>query len=599
MFSGPLGICRLARERGLSARWDAAPGLGLILVAGPDCADFLQARLTSDVKALAPGQGQLSAKLTGRGELVGYFSLHRLPDMGQPFPSYFLLASRDELARLLEDLVSTRITEDVLLEDVSTQFDAVVVQGPESATYVDRVLEIQASDDLPEYSVRVPERRSSSQASHDLPADILVLSRSFTGDPGRMLLWGAGTSVGGFLERLLSVAKEEGLAVLGVGIADRTAWRWLTVEAGWPVLGRDFEPAKVVLPKTGLEQQVASATKGCYPGQEVVARIRTYGSVPTAMRGLVFGDPDEASLPDLPEPGHDLRMGGHKIGSWGTGAWSVTRDRQIALVFLDRDHRAPGTLLKVKTGAGTLEAEVIMLPFFRAADQGEKARHLHDRAIHLFSGGDDDGAVTHLEEALRLDPGLLDAYEALGVILGRTERYHQAIEIFRRLEEVAPGEPMVHTNLSLYYMKIGDKEEAERQKTQATLKRFSDAGDPLQARAMEEASKAAMAEEARRKIAMFTEVLEIDREDPLALMGIGKAWADLQQYDRADDYLGRARRAQKDNSSLFAAHGKVLEALGRPADAAEVYRQGVAVASRRGDLMPLKDMEHRLLLLQG
>jgi len=597
MLSGPLGICRLARERGLATRWDDAPALGLILAAGPDSADFLHARLTSDVKALAPGQGQLSAKLTGRGELVGYFSLHRLPDLGQPFPSFFLLVSRDDLAGLLEDLVSTRITEDVLLEDVSTQFDAIVVQGPGSAAYVDRVLETEASGDLPEYSVRVPAHGLSSQSSHEVPADLLVLSRSFTGDPGRMLLWGAGSSVGDFPDRLLDAAREEGLAVLGVSIADRTSWRWLTVEAGWPVLGRDIEPAKVVLPKTGLEQQVASATKGCYPGQEVVARIRTYGSVPTAMRGLVFSDPDEASLPDLPEPGHDLRMGGSKIGSWGTGALSVTLGRQVALVFLDRDHRTPGTLLKVETGAGTAEAEVVMVPFFRAADQGEKARHLHDRAIRQFSAGDDDGAITHLEEALRLDPGLQDAYEALGVILGRTERYHQAIEIFRRLEEVAPNEPMVHTNLSLYYMKIGDKEEAERQKAQATLKRFSDAGDPLQARAMEEASEAAVRDEARRKIAMFTEVLELDREDPLALMG--KAWADLQQYDRAESFLGRARQAQKDNSALFAAHGKVLEALGRPSDAAEVYRQGVAVASRRGDLMPLKDMEHRLLLLKG
>ncbi len=599
MFSGPLEICRLARERGLAVRWDAAPGLGLILAAGPDCADFLHARLTSDVKALAPGQGQLSAKLTGRGELVGYFSLHRLPDLGQPFPSYFLLAARDDLAGLLEDLESTRITEDVLLEDVSTQFDAFVLQGPGSAAYVDRVLEIQTSDDLPEFSVRAPAPRSSSQSSQEVPADILVLSRSFTGDPGRLLLWGAGSSGSCFLERLLSVAKEEGLAVLGASMADRTAWRWLTVEAGWPVLGRDIAPARVVLPKTGLEQQVASTTKGCYPGQEVVARIRTYGSVPTAMRGLVFSDPDEASLPDLPEPGQDLRMAGKKIGSWGTGAWSVTRDRQIALVFLDRDHRTLGTLLEVETGAGIREAEVVMLPFFRAADQGEKARHLHNRAIHLFSDGDDDGAVTHLEEALRLDPGLQDAYEALGVILGRTERYHQAIEIFRRLEEVAPYEPMVHTNLSLYYMKIGDKEEAERQKAKATLKRFADAGDPLQARAMQKASEAAARDEAHRKIAMFTEVLEIDREDPLALMGMGNAWADLQQYERADDFLGRARGAQKDNSALFAAHGKVLEALGRPSEAAEVYRQGVAVASRRGDLMPLKDMEHRLLLLQG
>ena len=148
-------------------------------------------------------------------------------------------------------------------------------------------------------------------------------------------------------------------------------------------------------------------------------------------------------------------------------------------------------------------------------------------------------------------------------------------------------------------MKIGDKEEAERQKAQATLKRFADATDPLQAKAMEEASAVALRDDAHRRIAMFTEVLELDREDPLALMGMGKALADLQEYDRADEFLGRARHAQKDNSALYATHGKVLEALGRPADAAEVYRQGVAVASRRGDLMPLKDMEHRLLLLQG
>ena len=149
MTPGPRGICCLARECGLVAPWDAAPDLGLILAAGPDCADFLHARLTSDVNALAPGQGQLSAKLTGRGELVGYFSLHRMPDLGQPFPSFLLLASRGDLDGLLEDLVSTRITEDVLLEDVSTQFNAFVVQGPGSAAYVDRVMGIESSDDQP------------------------------------------------------------------------------------------------------------------------------------------------------------------------------------------------------------------------------------------------------------------------------------------------------------------------------------------------------------------------------------------------------------------------------------------------------------------
>ena len=51
----------------------------------------------------------------------------------------------------------------------------------------------------------------------------------------------------------------------------------------------------------------------------------------------------------------------------------------------------------------------------------------------------------------------------IGVMLGKTGRFHEAIDFFRRLEEVAPDEPMVNTNLSVFYMKIGDKQTAEDQ----------------------------------------------------------------------------------------------------------------------------------------
>ena len=77
-----------------------------------------------------------------------------------------------------------------------------------------------------------------------------------------------------------------------------------------------------------------------------------------------------------------------------------------------------------------------------------------------------------LADALRLEPTFADAYELIGVILGRAGRYHEAIDFFRRLEEVAPEEPMVHTNLSLYYMKIGDRTQAEEEAAKATTKQF-------------------------------------------------------------------------------------------------------------------------------
>jgi uncharacterized protein HemY len=156
---------------------------------------------------------------------------------------------------------------------------------------------------------------------------------------------------------------------------------------------------------------------------------------------------------------------------------------------------------------------------------------------------------------------------------------------------------MVHTNLSLFYMKIGDKDEAEKQKAQATLKRFASAADPAEARAMQNAAETAGREDAGRRIGMFTEVLAIDPEDPLALMGMGKALSDLADHGQADSYLERALAAQPDNSALYAARGKTLEALGKPNLARDIYRRGIAVASRKGDLMPLKDMAHRLLML--
>jgi len=96
---------------------------------------------------------------------------------------------------------------------------------------------------------------------------------------------------------------------------------------------------------------------------------------------------------------------------------------------------------------------------------------------------------------------------------------------------------------------------------------------------------------------MFGEVLQIDPDDPLALMGLGNALVVLERLDEAEPHLARACAVQKDNSAVYAAHGKLLERLGRIAEARAVFAAGIEVASRKGDLMPLREMEHRLLVL--
>ena len=98
---------------------------------------------------------------------------------------------------------------------------------------------------------------------------------------------------------------------------------------------------------------------------------------------------------------------------------------------------------------------------------------------------------------------------------------------------------------------------------------------------------------------MFSQVLDFDPVDPIALFGMGTALSTLQQWSEAVDFFARGADVDKNNSALYLGWGKALEALERSNDALEVYRRGMDVASRRGDLMPLKEMEHRVLLLQA
>jgi folate-binding protein YgfZ len=569
-------IAERARKTGVAVSWTAAPRLGAILATGPEVASFLQAQLTSNVQEVVPGQGQLSARLDRRGNLVSWFHLLCLPDRGQPFPSFLMVLPAGQVPLLMADLSDCIFRENVLLEDFSAEFEGVVVQGPAAAGLVDRAF------------------------AGTWPPGLMSMPFSLTGDPGFLCLL-PGRAVGGFgLARLLEQAADEGLAVLGDDPPSHLAWQWLRVEAGWPLMGTDLLPRSRVLPQTGLEQFTVSTSKGCYRGQEVVARIRTYGSVPQAMRGVVFSGLDLAALGRLPDPGSPLNdSAGRTLGTWASSGWSTALSAPVALAFLDRDSRTPGQELEIILPDGLLAAaQVQLLPLHNALDGVEQARRLHHQAVQAFGQGQDEQAITLLEEALRLDPTAADAYEALGVILGRAERYPEAIDIFRRLEEVAPDEPMVHTNLSLFYMKIGDREEAERQKALGTMKRFGNL-DPDRARQQEDAERESRRQEANRKLDMFAEVLTIDPNDPLALMGMGNALADLDRLEEANTCLIRALAVQRNNSPLYLSRGKVLQRLNRAQEAAAVFRQGINVASLRGDLVPLREMENRLALLQG
>lgn len=568
---------RAAREVGVATQvTDATTGwaaLVPVVARGRDAAAFLHSQITNDVEGLAPGQGNWSAGVTRTGHLVAAFSVHRLPDPTDDAQAFLLLLPREDRDRLVENLDGFIFADDVTLEHIDRS--VALVWGPAAeavATALDAPLEPGA--------LRVADEG-------------WLIARGLTGDAGLIAI---GTAA--LVDRTLAAAAEAGLTDPGPEAASALVDA-LRIEAGWIRRAVDI-PKKRLLPETGLEQQAVSYTKGCYLGQEVIARVRTYGSVPRALRALIL---DGRDLEGLPPIGDKLTLDdGTRVGDAASRAYSPVLDGPVMLAFVGRKHRTPGQQLTLRTPGGLRTARVALLPLHQAADRDTRVQQLYDRAIRTFAEGSPDNALGSLEQALRLDPGFADGYEAIGVILGRSGRYHEAIDFFKRLEEVVPGEPLVNTNLSLYYMKLGDKTTAETEAAKAANKSMARGADDeagTSAAEIAQAQDEARREDAARKEGMFRQVLDFDPEDPVAWFGLGKSLSTLERWDEAAHALARACEVDAKNAAAFLAHGKALEHVGRDTEALEVYRTGMEVASQRGDLMPLKEMESRVLLLGG
>jgi folate-binding protein YgfZ len=133
----------------------------------------------------------------------------------------------------------------------------------------------------------------------------------------------------------------------------------LRIEAGLPRYGIDMDDTNVVT-ETNLDDAV-SYTKGCYIGQEIIARIKYRGHVAKKLAGLTFNGTVA------------IRAGttinstdGKEIGRITSVTDSPKLNRTIALAYLKYDYIAPGTSVKVIVDGRELSGEVVQLPFVRS-----------------------------------------------------------------------------------------------------------------------------------------------------------------------------------------------------------------------------------------
>jgi folate-binding protein YgfZ len=555
---------RLIRQSGGWARLD---DWQVLQVSGPDAASYLQTQLTSDVQALKPGQVQRSALTDRKGHLQAEFWLYRTADQ------VVILIESCQAERLYAHLEGFHFVEDLSL-NADKDLSLFLLAGPASRLWLARW----------QFELKAPlaQVQSLSQGGW-------LFQAALTGDLGYVLALPAGPAEN-LHNRLLEASAEQKLIHIMPEL-----WNSLTLEAGIPRFGSELN-TNTLLPETGLEHVAVSYDKGCYLGQEVIARIKTYGVIPRALIGLVLGDLAEG-LP-LPAPGTEIHLKGKKAGFITRTGFSPGLQKNVAMLYLSKQWRIPGQEIAWESEGVSYQGVVTPLPFVPLPSASDWARNKLEMALEIFAGTQESLALPLLEEALLLDPSLIDAYESYGVILSRLGRHSEAISVMEQLLQVAPEAPMAHTNLSRFHMLLGDRDKAEMHMAEATRINMANqikSQSVLQAQAQAQAQQAAARAE---MMAMFREVLETeDPDDLVANYGLGKSLVDQGTYAEALPYLVKATQIEPLYSVAWLQLGKTYEGLSRWDEARATYQQGAVAASQKGDLMPLKEMEQRLAAL--
>ncbi len=319
---------------------------GLLEVSGEDRVRWLDGMISGDVEALeraGSGAGCYATLLTNRGAIIADLHVGRVDDV------FFLESMRSAMPRIREALERLLIADEVELRDRSDAFSVLGLEGPNATSLLGRV----ASGGFHE-----PDRESWMRIEIE-EREVLVAAFGFSGESAYQLRMKPDD------RSAIESALESAGAGLDMVRGDPESLEVLRVEAGIPLLGAELD--EDVLPAEARLENAIATDKGCYVGQEIVARLRARGQVRHLLVGLRFDSPEP------PRVGSKLSVDGRIIGE----LTSVVRSPglgAIALGFVRREHAEPDTLVHVEAAdgqeRGTGTGRVVELPFVETPGRG-------------------------------------------------------------------------------------------------------------------------------------------------------------------------------------------------------------------------------------
>jgi len=312
-------------------------GRGRIALRGADRKTFLHALLTNDITGLGPGSGCYAALLTPQGRMVADMHVFELGD------ATLIDCAREVKDTLLQKLDAFIFTEDVQLGDLSDAWGCVGVYGPEAARVAAAALAADAAA-----GGAIAALGLHGNIRLDALGDVAVVARADGfGQPGYLVFASMG-----LMPQIGNAALQAGAELIDTETAEI-----LRIEAGEPAFLVDMT-TETIPPEAGLDTTAISFTKGCYPGQEVIVRIRDRGHGRVAQRLVAM----RVSGSVVPAAG-DRALGAAKdVGHVTSAALSPARGGPLALGYVKRDLAETGKTVAIVHGDSSLDALVLTLP---------------------------------------------------------------------------------------------------------------------------------------------------------------------------------------------------------------------------------------------
>jgi len=296
---------RLRESAGLIDRSDR----GKLLLTGAEAAEYLQGQVTNDVESLAPGEGCYATLLTHKGKVIADMRILRADN-----ESLLLDTEPHALPALRRNVDMYSIGRDVQLRDETAARAILSLVGPAARTPLDA--------EPPEREHAWVEGEHGLYVTTDLGVDVICAA-----------------------EDAEAVKTALGIEPVGLDAAE-----CVRIESGRPRHGLDFD-ADTIPQEAGLNERAVSFTKGCYVGQETVARLHYKGKPNRHLRGLRLSEPGQT--------GDIVLLGEREVGRLGSTAVSPVHG-PIALALIRRE-AAPEA--EVTVGESGQKAVVAQLPF--------------------------------------------------------------------------------------------------------------------------------------------------------------------------------------------------------------------------------------------